>query len=126
LVLDRGAGDAEQEEDLVEEWVVHGCVCHLAKGRLRVEGDTKARGREHVDIVRTVAHCHGLVELDAIRPGELLEGLGLRVAVDNRADHSSRELALADLRGLGSGGVGAENSRPRLEYLSGHAGLYAG
>src|SRR5699024_7987240 len=54
-VLDLGAGDAEQEEDLVEEWVVHGCVCHLAKGRLRVEGDTKARGREHVDIARTVA-----------------------------------------------------------------------
>ena len=93
-------------------------VRDLAQRRLGVERHTQSRRGEHVDVVGTVADGDGLLHRHTDLSGELAQRDRLRGAVDDVADHTSGELAVDDLEGVGLHEVQLEFVREALDDLT--------
>ena len=82
--------------------MVHRGVRDLLKRRLGVKRDTQPRRRKHVNVIGTIAHGHGLMQLHAGILSKLRQKLRLRRAVHHLADHPASEFPVHNFQRVGA------------------------
>ena len=100
-------------------------VRDLPQRGLGVERHTQSRGVEHIDVVGTVTDGDSLFHRHTDLIGELAQRNGLRGAVDDFTDHTSGQLAVDDLEGVGVHEVQFEFVCEAFDDLAETAGHHA-